>query len=96
MDFDNIVHRGLKRLLDQGDRRGLPPAVIEKIRNILFLLDEVETIAELEALKLWKIHRLTGNRKGTYSLTVTPNWRITFKVDESRKTIIDLDFEDYH
>ncbi len=40
-------------------------------------------------------HTLTGDRKGTYAMTVTKNWRLTFtKVDE--QTIGDLDLEDYH
>lgn len=39
-------------------------------------------------------HALTGDRKGTYAMTVTRNWRLTFtKVDEH--TVADLDLEDY-
>ena len=40
-------------------------------------------------------HALTGNRKGSFAMTVTRNWRLTFvKVDD--RTITDLDLEDYH
>ena len=38
----------------------------------------------------------TGDRRGTWSLTVSANWRITFRVDRNEMEIIDLDFEDYH
>ncbi len=40
-------------------------------------------------------HQLTGSRKGTWSLTVTRNWRITFQVDDAEREIVDLNFEDY-
>ena len=39
---------------------------------------------------------LTGNRKGVWSLSVTKNWRITFRIDGQDIEIIDLNFEDYH
>ena len=39
---------------------------------------------------------LTGNRKGTWSLFVTKNWRMTFRIDRQEIEIIDLDYEDYH
>ena len=40
--------------------------------------------------------RLTGGRKGTWSLTVTANWRLTFRIDREEREIVDLDYEDYH
>ena len=42
----------------------------------------------------YKFHPLTGNRKGTYAMTVTGNWRITFRFDG--KDAIDVNLEDYH
>ena len=44
----------------------------------------------------WTAHQLTGNRKGSWSLTVTRNWRITFRIDQTEGEILDLDYEDYH
>ncbi len=41
-------------------------------------------------------HRLTEERRGTWGLYVTRNWRITFRIDRTAGTITDLDFEDYH
>jgi proteic killer suppression protein len=40
-------------------------------------------------------HPLTGDRKGTYAMTVTKNWRLTFVLTDDT-TIVDLDLEDYH
>jgi len=56
----------------------------------------MENPAELRAIGNWKAHRLTGDRKGTWSLTVTRNWRFTFRIDPAEGEIIDLDYEDYH
>ena len=50
---------------------------------------------ELAKPPTFGFHALTGDRKGTYAMTVTKNWRLTFtKVDE--RTVADLDLEDYH
>ena len=52
--------------------------------------------AELRAIGHWKSHRLTGDRKDTWSLTVTRNWRLTFRIDAAEDEMIDLDYEDDH
>jgi proteic killer suppression protein len=39
---------------------------------------------------------MRGDRKGTWALHVTKNWRITFEIDRQEIEIIDLDYEDYH
>ena len=75
---------------------GLPPASVEKIRNILSFLQDMAGLEELHHLASWNAHRLTGTRRDTWSLTVTRNWRITFRIDPAESEIIDLDFEDYH
>jgi toxin HigB-1 len=51
---------------------------------------------ELPPLTAWKPHTLTGNRKGTVSLSVTRNRRLTFCVDTTEQEICDVNLEDYH
>jgi toxin HigB-1 len=96
MDIRNFRHKGLRRFVEGDDSSGLPADFVEKIRNILSFLQEMESAEELKSILAWRAHQLSGDRKGTWSLTVTPNWRITFRVDEIDKTIVDLDYEDYH
>jgi proteic killer suppression protein len=96
MKIRNVVHRGLKRFIQHNDPSGLAPAIVERVRNILTFLQEMEDAKELRDVPNWKAHQLTGNRKGTWSLTVTHNWRITFKIDRTEGEIFDLDYEDYH
>ena len=61
---------------------------------MLAFLENMQDPAELHALPTWGAHVLTGARKGTWSLSVTRNWRLTFWVDE--REICDVNFEDYH
>jgi addiction module HigA family antidote len=51
---------------------------------------------EVRTVPAWKAHLLTGDRKGTWSLSVTRNGRLTFRIDGGAVEIVDLDFEDYH
>lgn len=90
-----MVHRGLRRFIERDDPSGLAPPVVEKVRNILTFLQEIEDAQELRAVPSWKAHQLTGSRKGTWSLTVARNWRITFRIDPLEGEIFNLDYEDY-
>jgi proteic killer suppression protein len=56
----------------------------------------MQNVQELSYVPSWKVHQLTGDRKGIWSLSVTRNWRITFSVDQAKGEIVDLDYEDYH
>ena len=96
MKIRNVVHRGLRRFIQHNDPSGLAPAVVERVCNILTFLQEMEDARELRDILSWKAHQLTGDRKGTWSLTITRNWRITFRIDQTEREILDLDYEDYH
>jgi toxin HigB-1 len=96
MTVRNVVHRGLWRFILRNDPSGLAPSVVERVRNIVTFLQEMEDIGELNDIPGWRAHRLTGDRKGTWSLTVTRNWRITFRVNQVQREIVDLNYEDYH
>ena len=96
MRIRNVIHKGLKRFIERNDTSGLPAAEIEKIRNVASFVQDMEDVEELHAVASWNVHRLTGDRKGTWSVHITRNWRITFSVIEAEGEIADLNFEDYH
>jgi len=96
MKIRNVRHKGLRRFIENDDASGLQTPFVEKLRNILSFLQDMEREEELRSVPSWKAHLLTGNRKGTWSLFVSKNWRLTFRVDREELEIIDLDFEDYH
>ncbi len=96
MQVRSIRHRGLRRFIKLDDASGLPAAVIVKVRKIVSFLQDMEREDELHLVPSWNAHRLTGSRKGTWSLFATRNWRISFRIEKSEAEIVDLDFEDYH
>ena len=96
MKVRNVRHKGLRRFLAAGDASGLPAPFVEKIRNILSFVQEIDDAEELRAIPSWGARLLGGDRKGCWSLSVSRNWRLTFHVDDAEQEIVDLDFEDYH
>lgn len=92
----NFVHKGLKRLYAEGSSKGLPPDAVDKLRKMLSFLQDIEDQDELRAIAVWKAHLLKGDRKGIWSLHVTRNWRLTFRIDTEEGEVLDVDLEDYH
>jgi proteic killer suppression protein len=92
----NFAHKGLKRLYSEDSAKGVPPDTVDKLRKMLAYLDDMENPEELWALPSWKAHMLTGDRKGTWSLSVTRNRRLTFRIDSADHEICDVNLEDYH
>ena len=96
MTLRSVRHRGLRRLIESDDPRYLPPDLANRVRNIVTVLLLAEGIEEFRthAPRGWRVHRLSGNRGGEWSVSVSGNWRITF---EERDGIVDrLNLEDYH
>jgi proteic killer suppression protein len=96
MKIRNFLHKGLKKLYTEDSAKGVPPETVDKLHKMFAFLDDMEDPSELRALPSWKAHVLTGNRKGTWSLSVTANRRLTFRIDNVEREICDLNLEDYH
>ena len=92
----NFTHKGLKKLYAEDSAKGVPPDTVDKVRKMLAFLDDMQDPEELRALAAWKVHTLTGDRKGTWSLSVTRNRRLTFRIDTVEREIYDVNLEDYH
>lgn len=65
----------------------------EKVRRILSALDAAESPLEMN-LPGFRLHRLKGDRKGYWSVTVSGNWRIVFRFEDGNA--VDIDLLDYH
>jgi proteic killer suppression protein len=94
MRLRNIAHKGLRRLYQENSSKSVRADTVEKIRKMLTFLDAMEDPNELRTLPLWNAHVLTGDRKGTWSLYVTRNVRLTFRIEADE--IVDMNLEDYH
>jgi proteic killer suppression protein len=92
----NFAHKGLKKLYAEDEAKGVPPDTVDKLRKMLAFLDDMQSPEELRSLPTWKAHSLTGDRKGFWSLSVTRNRRLIFRIDETERQICDLNLEDYH
>jgi len=89
-------HKGLRQLHEDGNARGVPSAMADKLRKLLFAIETAERLEQLGHFPGWKLHPLKGDRKGSWSLTVTGNWRLIFRYDEQMNTASDIDLIDYH
>ena len=88
-----FAHRGLRRLHARGDARQLDPRLVPRIRRVLLLLDEASEPHHLD-LPGFRLHSLKGDRAGQWSVSVTANWRIVFRIADGEA--VDVDLVDYH
>jgi len=89
----SFKHRGLKRLYERGDRSGIRSDLLDTVERILTILDNATTPQAME-LPRYRLHRLKGDRRGFWSLTVRANWRIVFRFEGT--DVFDVELIDYH
>lgn len=94
MPIRRFRHRGLKRLFDHDDPRGVPADQVEKIADVLAALDTAEQPGDVALFPGWRLHPLKGDLKGFWSITITGNWRIVFRFEKG--DVFDVDLTDYH
>ncbi|MGH8673163.1 MAG: type II toxin-antitoxin system RelE/ParE family toxin [Burkholderiales bacterium] len=86
-------HKGLERFFTKSERRGIDAKHADRIRRILDRLDAAVRPEDLN-LPGYKFHGLKGDRKGVYAVSVSGNWRITFRFEGGDAVYVNL--EDYH
>jgi proteic killer suppression protein len=86
-------HKGLRLLYETGKWRGVQPNLADRIVRRVDAIAAATTIQDL-ALPGFDLHELKGKRKGTWSIKVSGNWRITFGFVNGEA--FDLNLEDYH
>ena len=89
----NIRHRGLRRLYEDDDRRGLNAALVERIRVVMARLDRAAKPDDM-ALPGLRLHPLKGEFAGYWSVTIAANWRIIFRFEG--RNVAGVDLVDYH
>jgi len=94
MEIERISHKGLRRFFETSNPKGLVGDA-DRLRKMLAFIDAAEGLDELATPPNFGLHELTGGRQGTWSMTVTKNWRLTFRIDDEG-ALIDMDLEDYH
>ena len=89
----SFKHKGLEKFFIKGIMSKLNAEHIERIRLILLVIHRAKVIDDINFVGS-NLHELRGERKGTYSVTVRANWRITFEFKDGNAYI--LNYEDYH
>jgi toxin HigB-1 len=89
----SIRHKGLKRLHEDDDPRGVFSEHAGKLRDILARLDAARVVADMD-MPGFRLHRLMGEYKGSWAVTVRANWRVIFRFDDP--DAFDVDYVDYH
>ena len=86
-------HRGLERYFLTGTKAGIQAKHEKRIRLILGRLHASTSHRDMDLPGL-RLHPLKGKRKGSWAVSVSGNWRITFVFDGV--DAVDVDYEDYH
>ncbi|MBD2500996.1 type II toxin-antitoxin system RelE/ParE family toxin [Anabaena azotica] len=91
--IQSFKHKGIKKLFEDDDRKGVNPQHAEKL---LDLLDRLDAAAVAEDMRFpgSGFHPLMGDRKGEYSVSVSGNWRLTFEFKNG--DAYNVNYEDYH
>jgi toxin HigB-1 len=88
-----IRHKGLKRLHEDDDSRGVVAEHASKLRDILARLDATRAVADMD-MPGFQLHPLKGELKGFWAVTVRANWRVVFRF--AAPDVFDVDYVDYH
>ena len=88
-----FAHKGLRRFYECGERRGLNPDHVARIRLLLTALQDAKAPREMD-LPGYRLHQLKGKRRGQWSVRVSGNWRIVFCFSDGEAVTVDL--LDYH
>ncbi len=89
----SFKHKGLENFFNTGSTRGIQAKHANKLRMQLAALDTASSIDDLD-IPGYRLHVLKGDKKGTWSITVSGNWRVTFKFTDGNVNIVN--YEDYH
>lgn len=86
-------HKGLKEFFETGSKRGISADLAARIGRRLDVLHAAQELADIDAHG-FSLHRLKGERQGEWAISVSGNWRITFRFANGE--VHDTNLEDYH
>jgi proteic killer suppression protein len=85
--------KALKKLYEKGDASGVSGDIADKLLRRLDTLDAATVISDLN-LPGFRLHQLKGDRRGTWAIDISGNWRLTFKFQDG--DALEVNLEDYH
>ena len=76
MMIKSFRHKGLREFFENGNKRGIPTELAARIARQLDVLEAAQQLTDIDAHG-FNLHRLEGNRRGEWAISVSGNWRIT-------------------
>ena len=86
-------HRGLRRVYERDDPNRIGADQVGRITLALADLDAASKPSDID-LPGYRLHPLRGDLKGLWSISISGNWRITFRFADG--DVYDVDLVDYH
>ncbi|MDC9621330.1 type II toxin-antitoxin system RelE/ParE family toxin [Xenorhabdus bovienii] len=89
----SFKHKGLRLFFETGKTSGINSQHAKKLKQRLAVINDAEVIGDIN-LPGYRLHPLTGDREGQWSVTVSGNLRVTFEFIDGDAYIVN--YEDYH
>ncbi len=86
-------HKGLRDFFFTGNKAGIRPDHVPRLRRQLARLDEAQTPDDMNVVG-WRCHALEGSLQGHHAVSVNANWRLTFLFERGHALLVD--YHDYH
>lgn len=86
-------HKGLREFFETGRKRGVSPDLAARIARRLDVLHAARELTDIDAHG-FNLHKLKGDRQAEWAISVSGNWRITFRFVKGE--VLDINLEDYH
>ena len=93
MAIRSFQHKGLERFFLTGSKSGIQSKHTDRLRLILGRLNAAGEPRDMSLPGL-ELHPLKGGRQGSWSVSVSGNWRVTFRFEG--RDIVNVNYEDYH
>lgn len=94
MEIETVAHKALRRFIETGNPRGLDGQLVDRLTKMIVFLMDAGHEDHLLVPPNFGTHKLTGDRHGEWAMTVTRNWRLTFRIVDGK--VYNLNLEDYH
>lgn len=91
--IQSFKHKGLRKFYETGSKAGIQTVHTKRLRLMLAALDTAQTIEDMN-IPGFKLHSLKESLENIWSISVSGNWRLTFKFENGN--IYLLNYEDYH
>lgn len=86
-------HKGLERFFETGSLAGIQAGHAPKLSRMLARLDAAQSGSDMN-VPGWRLHALTGDLRGHFSVWVNGNWRMTFTFEDGDAILVN--YLNYH